>query len=323
MRMSDSLACVYVTDRGFLACTCFSIVTLIRNSSIPLNVFVLFSGDDAAAMREAAAYVRRAADGARVEFIPLAAAVLADLPAPKSLPPTTLGRLVMHKFLPPGLERVLYIDGDTLVDIDVAPLSRLAMGGAVVGAVPDIGRVLVGRREEAQVRLELGPAGAYFNAGVLLIDWPQWVGTSVGETCLRALVADPNRFVQADQCVLNYVCRGRWLELDRIWNYQPASVVYDAPSGGGGASGSLVHFLGGRKPWKSRLRHPSRFVRRYDAMFRTSPWASEFAKPPLPYWLVDPVLRFRRLLSVPHWTRRRLYHAAMERQPPAQGEVGR
>jgi lipopolysaccharide biosynthesis glycosyltransferase len=294
-----ALTCVYVTDRGFLPCTCFSIRTLVANASVPLDVYVLFTGDDPTALQTAERYLRTV--GVSATFITVPAAAFADLPLPASLPMTTFGRLLMHRFLPQNLGRVLYIDGDTLVDIDVAPLLTVELHGAALGAVVDVGRVLVGRDQEARTRLDLGQTGGYFNAGVLLIDWPTWLRLRIGDQCLHALSTDPIRFTQMDQCALNYVCRRNWRQLEPIWNYQPADVIYAQQPA------ALFHFLGSRKPWQRHIRHPARFVQRYAVLFANSPWLSDYARPPVPDWLLHSLVEAKRRFSPRIWSRRAAY----------------
>ncbi len=298
--MSDRLTCAYVTDRGFLPVTCFSIVALAAKSSIDLEIFVVTSDIGAADLEEARAYL--ASRGISVTFVAVAEADFEGLPRPQSLPRATYGRLLMHKLLPPDRDRVLYLDGDTLVDIDVAPLRTIPLHDAVVGAVIDVGRILVGRREEARSRLDLGPRGDYFNAGVLVIDWSKWRLEQIGERCLAALLETPGRFTQKDQCALNYVCRGRWRPLDLQWNYQPASVVH------ADRERALFHFLGGRKPWRTgHQRHPMRFVQRYREFYAASPWAAEFRDAQVPYRVKDWVRQGKRLLSPRYWRNRSAY----------------
>lgn len=255
---------------------------------------MLWADADADDVARASAYL--VAQGVSAEFIQIPDGEFDGLPRPKHLPRATYGRLLMHKLLPDDFDRVLYVDGDTLVDIDIVPLIDTPLNGAIVGAVLDIGRVLVGRRGEAQDRLELGSDGDYFNAGVLLIDWREWCEGDVGQNCLQGLLADPLRFTQKDQCALNFVCRGRWTHLPLKWNYQPACVVHDD------RENVLFHFLGSRKPWATdHVRHPSRFVKRYAALYNASPWADQFNTPQLPYLAKDIARIAKRIVTPRYW----------------------
>lgn len=298
--MSNSLTCAYVTDRGFLACTCFSIATLVDNASIPLDIFLVHTGINESDLEAARGYLARI--GADVTFVAIPEGELDGLPRPQSLPHSSYGRLLLHKLLPAHTTRVLYLDGDTLVEIDIAPLADMDLEGATVGAVLDVGRVMIGRRKEAQERLELGADGDYFNSGVLLIDWEKWQAERVGERSLAALIETPDRFTQGDQCALNFVCRGAWRPLDLTWNFQPACVIHDD------REAALFHFLGGRKPWRSdHIRHPMRFVRRYEELYKGSPWEDDFRAPLLPDALSDGLRVAKRAMSPRYWRNRKAF----------------
>ncbi len=298
--MSKSLTCAYVTDRGFLPCTCFSIATLGEHASIPLDIFVVHTGINDVDLADARSYLSRV--GANVTFVAIPDGELEGLPRPQSLPHSSYGRLLLHKLLPPQTQRALYLDGDTLVEIDVALLADENLDGATVGAVLDVGRVMIGRRQEAQERLDLGPQGDYFNSGVLLIDWAKWQAERVGEKSLSALIEAPDRFTQGDQCALNFVCRGAWRPLDYKWNFQPVCVIHEP------RAEAVFHFLGGRKPWRSdHIRHPMRFVRRYEALYRGSPWETDFTPLVFPDAFGDGLRVAKRALSPRYWSNRQKY----------------
>lgn len=302
------LACVYVTDRGYLAVTCLSIVTLATAATRPPPIFVLTAGVAAAQAEVAQRYLE--GRGIAASFVAIDQASFAELPRPQSLPPASYGRLLMHELLPAAISRVLYVDGDTLVDIDVAELAAIDLGGAPVGAVLDIGRVLVGRGEEARVRLGLGPDGDYFNSGVLVIDWAAWRRELIGARCVEALRTAPERFTQGDQCALNMVLAGRWKALPWHWNLQPAAMQFDD------RARAIRHFLGGRKPWRSDgLRHSAQYVRRYAELFAGSPWAGSAPAPRLPYPLIEAARLASDLATPRTWRNRARYRAAAAREP--------
>lgn len=312
--MSENHTCVYVTDRGFLACSCFSALTLHENATAALDIIILCIDVSGADIVEAREYLED--NGVRATFQSVPSTQFDGLPRPQSLPTATYGRLMMHKYLSQDLERVLYIDGDTLVDIDVAPLFGMPLEGNVIGAVLDMGRVLIGRREEAQERLDLGPSGDYFNAGVMLIDWHRWSDEQIGETCIKALLTEPERFTQKDQCALNFACAGKWKPLELKWNFQPACIVHDD------RQNALIHFLGGRKPWRTdHLRHPMRFVTRYEQLYRDSPWAEEFRPTVLPYPVKDAARNFKKFATPRYWKNAPRYRSQAARYAKLVGKT--
>ncbi len=103
----------------------------------------------------------------------------AGLPKMPHHSPMTFARFQMEKCLDLGVDRILYLDADTLVLDDIEPLAATDLGDAVLAAVPDAfvdGSLRSGREHR--------PAGVpdvdrYFNAGVLVIDLPKWRNNGV------------------------------------------------------------------------------------------------------------------------------------------------
>ena len=77
----------------------------------------------------------------------------------------------LDKILPEYVERVLFLDADTLVMGSIEGLQHLDMRGAALAAVPQI-RVSA-RVRSGEIRLYSG-SSFYFNSGVLLIDLAVW-----------------------------------------------------------------------------------------------------------------------------------------------------
>lgn len=87
--------------------------------------------------------------------------------------------------------RVLYLDVDTLVLIDLRPLLLTSLEGAAIGAVRDPQNPVIGAGIALPGWTELGlPRGRdYFNSGVMLLDLP---------ACERQEVFSPSRGFLAD-----------------------------------------------------------------------------------------------------------------------------
>ena len=76
-------------------------------------------------------------NGGRVELHALDDACIAGLPAIAGIPPIMWYRVFLPELLP-AVDRVLYLDADTLVVDDLRPLWREPLDGAYVAAVPNV-----------------------------------------------------------------------------------------------------------------------------------------------------------------------------------------
>jgi lipopolysaccharide biosynthesis glycosyltransferase len=179
----------------------------------------------------------------------------------------TMVRLDLDRLLPIGLQRVLYLDCDLLVRADVAPLLNTQMNGKSLAAVDDLQAVFLTRAKKLVVRRKkIGmPAGqGYFNAGVMLFDWPRTLQTNLLPKA-RAL-ASQRSFDFLDQDVLNLLLAGDWHRLHHKWNTVASFAFRDEKA-------AILHFAGSRKPWSINAGHyRKRFAAEYRKLLAQTPW---------------------------------------------------
>jgi lipopolysaccharide biosynthesis glycosyltransferase len=144
-------------------------------------------------------------------------------------------------------ERFLYVDADTLCDVDVSGLQSLDMGDAPAGWVPEA-RLAKAVDQDVARRLGGGEDDFYFNAGVMLINVEAWRKQKVSETAMDFIAA--HRPVFHDQSALNFVLHAKAIRLDARFN-TIANVRRNWPVLGRsrGKMDCLIHFLDYPKPW--------------------------------------------------------------------------
>jgi lipopolysaccharide biosynthesis glycosyltransferase len=184
---------------------------------------------------------------------------------------TTL-RLGLDGFLDKDLSRVLYLDSDVLAINDISYLFTADLGDNSAAAVPDLVKKIPNNIKRME---SLGLTfGNYFNAGVLLFNWPKCLERKLFEKARSAISATKFRFL--DQDALNYACENKWLRLPVRFNFIAPfhSRLYLHPA--------IVHFTGGgkgRKPWEPAsvgLHHSYRAY--YVKALQGIPWEG-FVKP--------------------------------------------
>ena len=220
----------------------------------------------------------------------------------------TYNRFLLFLLLP-GVQRLLYLDADVIVQGDICTLFDTDLGGAQLGAVPDwiMTRTLTGATrtidpdvpelgEYHRQKLGLTPdqIARYFNAGVLLFDF-----AAMGD--LKALGADlmeqarGGQYLFRDQDILNMAFKDSYKVLDPRWNVfnsLPASYGRVPRSGLAQAMAArraplLVHYADrDHKPWTA---HPVPHAGLYwQALIRTPFYAEVVAA------LGAPVIPLRR-----------------------------
>jgi lipopolysaccharide biosynthesis glycosyltransferase len=97
------------------------------------------------------------------------------------------------------VERFLYLDADILCDADVSELQTVDMGNAPAGWVPEAPMAGAADRNVAE-QLGNSETEFYFNAGVMLVNVPEWRRQKVTERALeyiarhRPVFHDPSGF---------------------------------------------------------------------------------------------------------------------------------
>lgn len=257
----------YVTDRGFLEPTLVSAWSLLQHLNGPAELH--FWGDR---LEDSDwANVRRIASGnpqVTLHCLDISSGYLEGAYGPQGyISAATMGRL----YIPGRIDGyVLYIDGDTLVTGDVAPLFGLDLKGAYAGVVRDytVAHWLAdraGHTGERRDRLaEIGrmmdpaPAGDYFNAGIMLLNCDALrAEPAVMERMMDVAAASARS--HGDQDHLNALFRGNVVHLDLGWNaswgrlrkHRDHLARNGTPTGGAMPAGNrIIHYHGPEKPWR-------------------------------------------------------------------------
>lgn len=185
------------------------------------------------------------------------------------IPPASLIRLLAPELLAERYDRLLYIDVDTEIHGDLAPVFDLDLRGDVLAAA-------AARASEAHCRaLGMTTSDRYFNSGVMLIDIARWNAEQVGERALQFIERNAAICKLPDEDALNAVLDGRILVLSPIWNFRADFMRLRR-------SADLVtpvicHYDGLHKPWKRfaagrRLFEMEAAHRRYRSFVAGTPW---------------------------------------------------
>ncbi|ULO07681.1 glycosyltransferase family 8 protein [Paenibacillus sp. 19GGS1-52] len=192
-------------------------------------------------------------------------------------------RLLLPIFI--QAERVIYLDCDILVNMDINELWNIDLGDRYLGAVLDQGQNLL----EYFISLGLS-AELYFNSGVILFQLDNirkkenWYGEMLNFLRNYPIMTMP------DQDVLNAVFSSNYLQMDQRFNTF-AHHELDLEN-------KIIHFAGDSKWWDVDSPH----VPLYNNYLAMTPWTKGLAAP-------EPVSEPEQTLSLPE-------PPAPEIQPP-------
>jgi lipopolysaccharide biosynthesis glycosyltransferase len=194
------------------------------------------------------------------------------------VPSAALFRLRIAELLS-DLDRVIYLDADTIVLAPLRELWKVPLESHAVAAVRDIGYPSFAGIVPWRV-LEAPPDAPYFNSGVLVIALDRWRELDVGARALELGARHSFRF--RDQCALNVACIDSWRRLPPRWNVQRGHFSPDGlPFAVEGVDAmtdalerpAIMHFCSPRwnRPWLNECDHPYRDE--WFAVLAETPWA--------------------------------------------------
>jgi len=145
------------------------------------------------------------------------------------------------------VDRFLYVDADTLCDLDVSPLASLEMGEAPMAWVPEAPLALAADLGVVN-QLNHTPQDLYFNAGVMLVNRVAWIQQKISEQCMEYIASHKPAF--HDQSAMNYVLFRKSLELDEKYNcIANMRKNWCWVKQSYGQVNRVIHFLDYPKPW--------------------------------------------------------------------------
>lgn len=194
--------------------------------------------------------------------------------------PVILARLLMDKMLPENIERIIYLDGDTIVRSSLKDLWETNLKDSVIGACmePTVNHQ----------RLEkLGMTGLpYINSGVLLVDLKKWREEKIGDKIIAYYKKQRGRLLAGDQDSINGTLKDDIHILPLKYNYCNTYDFYTykslrkivAPTPYFSKeeyleninNPTIIHYLGEERPWREGNRHEYR--EDFWKYLRKTPW---------------------------------------------------
>lgn len=272
----DTIALLTTLDRRYLPqlqvlLTSFSI----SNPSERVTLYLLHSGIP----DESLCGVRRQCAAYGYSFFPIRVAdgLFHDAPASKQYPREMYYRLLAPHLLPGDVNRVLYLDPDTLVINAVRPLWETDLKGNLFAAAAHTGKT---RLASSVNQLRLGTERDYYNSGVLLMDL-QFGRREIDPQVLFDYVQRHRKeLLLPDQDLLNALYSERILPVeDVLWNYDARNYSsYLLHSGGVWdlrwvmGHTAILHFCGKEKPWKPKYLHRFGILYQHYAQLTERNW---------------------------------------------------
>lgn len=161
------------------------------------------------------------------------------------------------------LDKILYMDGDIVVQDSLMDLYRTDISSYLIAAAKDTESIYHPDRIRA---LDINTdSHCYFNTGVVLLNLDKLRTINLFKEATEFVSAHYDIITSPDQDFFNYICQGRTLyihprynmnynvEKDIAWQTWGKDAVKEAKS-----SPAIIHYIGSVKPWSVLCVHPQR-----------------------------------------------------------------
>lgn len=124
----------------------------------------------------------------------------------------TYARIFLDRFIDPGIDKILYIDGDTIIVDSLENLFNIELNEYVAAAVLD--------KQPKKYKNALGFDGTdnYYNAGVLFISMKNWRKYDIGKKLKDNIDSICSNSNMPDQDLINIILRNDILQLPLQYN---------------------------------------------------------------------------------------------------------
>lgn len=296
---------VYNADERFAEVFGTSVLSLFENNKDAEKIIVYLIGDHISEASKDKFKQIAQAYGRTIIVLPmpdLNKLAGVDVMIPHYNQMATCGRLFIASLLPETIEKVIYVDSDTVFVDSIKDLWEMDISKYPIGMVDGA------QNSTFRTQLGLSPDGLYYNSGLLLVNLEMWRKMNAEKLFLDFIRSQGGYVPFPDEGVLNAVFDGKVLDLPL--RYNAYTLIYAFPYKEScyvrGVSGYytaqevkearkhpvMVHFTNNfympLRPWVKGCTHP--FVQKYLEYRKMTPWKDK------PLW-DDPRSTIRKMYS--------------------------
>ena len=197
---------------------------------------------------------------------------------------TTYFKLIALNEVPIKTDRILQLDGDTIINGSLKDLCKVDLDGYVCAATYDC------TMNSYKTMIDIPLTDKYYNCGVLLINQKEWIKNKCQDKIVKHLSSVRNGYYTVDQDIINVLFRHKIKYLNLKYNFNSGFYIYgikeslnmynlkadyyDTVGNITAASKNPViyHCMGAMtgRPWEQDSIHPQNGI--FDHYLSISPW---------------------------------------------------
>ncbi len=281
---------IYHSSDSFVSVTAVSMLSLFENNKSFDNIHILYIGRGISDTNKEKLHKIANQYNRELEFMEMpnwSEKMGIDL---KSCKKGWLGfgynRLFLTEYIPEDIDRVLYLDSDTVIEGDLQEMWETDFEDCYMAGVDDC------LSSTYRNIVEISDNGTYCNAGVLLINLKKWREDNIVKRFVDEITDKNGYFIFNEQSILNSVFSGKIKILPQNYNVnslvytfkynelmrlrKPYNFSYTADELENAKNNPVItHFTGlyyvARRPWIENSDHPHREA--FDFYRKMTPWA--------------------------------------------------
>lgn len=252
---------VFTLDKGFQQHVGVTIQSILNTHNVQEVKFYILTEDDKGNFLKLIRFLN--SKSCNFEFINIDAGCFKELPfSSLYLNHTVYYRLFVMDYV--NEEKIIYLDGDTIVNANLKDLFSVDISGDYIGAVQDIGAQSSFFKDWG-----LEKSGVYVNAGILLINAKKIKKDKMDIELKKFALENHLKLQWYDQDAINLVFRDGIKILPDKWNVQTNMLKYREDKK---ITPGIIHYTESNKPWNFCSSHPLKA--HYRKVLKTTPWKS-------------------------------------------------
>lgn len=194
-----------------------------------------------------------------------------------------LARLLLDKLLPKKIDRILYLDGDTIVLGNLNKFYNMDLKDKVLAMAIE---PTVNKERKNKLGLE---NYYYHNSGVLLIDLKKWRDNNIGNKVIDYFIKNKKVIFAPDQDALNGELKDDIYSLPPKYNFfniynqynynffvkllKPIKYISEEEYMDSVNNPLIIHYLGEERPWRKGNKH--KYRNEYIKYLNMTPYSNE------------------------------------------------
>lgn len=194
-----------------------------------------------------------------------------------------LARLLMGNILSKNIDKIIYLDGDTIVRGCLGELWDLDMKNKIIGMSIE---PTANKKRKEKLGLKEYP---YYNSGVLLVDLKKWRKYNIQDKIINYYKEQNGRLFAADQDAINAVLKDQIFTISPKYNYynifdqysynfccrlmkplEYSNYIKKDDYISSRKNPIIIHYLGEERPWRKYNTH--KYRNDYKKYLNMTPW---------------------------------------------------